>query len=100
MLGNFLQHQQNNPVAAAQRITNLVFGGVRAKAVRKLKMKNGRKTPYTPAGGQSCCPLLWDSPDRKQYHNRANPHNSRRTGGDPLQNPYMDILSGVSSQKK
>jgi len=42
MLGNFLQHQQNNPVAAAQRITNLVFGGVRAKAVRKLKMKNGR----------------------------------------------------------
>jgi len=33
------------PLAAAQRIRNLIFGGVRAKAMWELKIKNGRKTP-------------------------------------------------------
>jgi len=37
------------PLAAAQRI---IFDGVRAKAVMNLKIKNGRKFPKTPKGGQ------------------------------------------------
>jgi len=45
-----------------------------------VQKKNGRKTPKTAKGGQcrrkrtpnpSCCPLLWDLTDRKQYHNGA-----------------------------
>jgi len=34
---------RKTPLVAAQRIRNLTFGGVRAKAVQKLKIKNGRK---------------------------------------------------------
>jgi len=46
----------------------------------KLKIKNGRKTPKSDAGGQgrgnrtpnpSLCPLLWDFTDRKQFHKRC-----------------------------
>jgi len=40
------------PLAAAQRIRNLIFGGIRAEAVGNLKMKNGRKSPKTAKGGQ------------------------------------------------
>jgi len=83
------------PLAATQRIRNVIFGGVRAKAVWKLKIKNWRKTPKTPAEGQCrwkrtpnprCWPLLWDFTGRKQYHNRANPD-----GVDALEDP-----SGIS----
>jgi len=53
-----------------------------------------------------------DLTDRKQYHIEANPENSWRAGGDPLENPsgkehsewdfasYMDILPGAASQIK
>jgi len=60
------------PLAAAQRIRNLIFAGVRAEAVGNFKIKNGWKTPKTAKGGQcrwkrtrnpSCCPL-WDLTDR------------------------------------
>jgi len=37
------------PLAAAQRIRNVIFGGIRAKAVWKLKIKSRRRTPKTPA---------------------------------------------------
>jgi len=40
------------PLVAAQRIRNLIFGGVRAGAVGNLKIKNGRKAPKTAKGGQ------------------------------------------------
>jgi len=55
------------PLAAVQRIRNVIFGGVRAEAVGNLKIKNWRKTPKTAKGGQctwkgtpnpSFCPLL------------------------------------------
>jgi len=35
-----------------QRIRNLIFGGVRAKAVWNLKVQNGNKTPKFPKRGQ------------------------------------------------
>jgi len=80
-------------LAAAQRIRNLIFDGIRTEAVGNLKMKNGRKTAK---GGQcrwkrspnpSCCPLLWDLTERKQYHNEENHQNSWSAGIDPLENP-------------
>jgi len=40
------------PLAARQRIRNLIFGGGRVEAVENLKIKNERKTPKTPKGGQ------------------------------------------------
>jgi len=36
----------------AQIIRNLIFGGVRAKAMWKLKIKNERKTAKSNAGAQ------------------------------------------------
>jgi len=40
-----------NAVSHAQRIRNLIFGGVRG-AVWNLKIKNERETLKTPKGGQ------------------------------------------------
>jgi len=42
-----------NAVSRGQRIRNVIFGGVRAKAMWKLKIKNGRKTPKSNPEGQS-----------------------------------------------
>jgi len=66
--------------AAAAEILSAKFGGVRVKAMWKLKVKNGRKTSISDAGSQcrcnrtpnpSLCPLLWDFTDRKQFHKRV-----------------------------
>jgi len=61
------------PLAAAQRIRNLIFGSVLEKAVWIQKIKNGRKTSKEPAGRQSSwgsCPLLRDVTDRANPQNR------------------------------
>jgi len=41
-----------NAISRGQRIRNFIFGGVRAMAMWKLKIKNGRKTPKSNAGAQ------------------------------------------------
>jgi len=59
----------------------------------ETKNKKWKENPKnTPAGGQGCCPSLWDSLDRKQYHNREHAEWDFA--------PYMDILPSVCSQGK
>jgi len=61
------------PLAAAQRIRNLIFGSVRAIAVWNLTIKNGRKTPK---GGQ----CRWKRKERKlSFGAENNSHASVQT---------------------
>jgi len=61
----------------------------------KFKMEENHQKIRTP--NPSCCSLLCDLTDRKQYHNGANPQNSWSAGGDPPENSSGKEISIADS---